>query len=374
MRYHDMGYDPPNDRFCRRREGYTVRTRTTPRSWNSRWWCTYWLAPFAAFTLLTGCVADGDETAEEPGAPNGADGAGEEPGDENSAAAGEPIASSQTTATQHGPDLRLDITALQRESDELMRLEFTVVNESDEDANLLHALAGTTPNTMRSGEAIYLIDAVNGKEHRPFMTSGENSECYCSTWDGTNLPSGEQVDGWVGYPAAPSDVESLIVHTPITPPIMDVPISEGDGEEMPDNLADPIVLDLVNHTDESEGGRQETGDETSLLLSTDVLFDIDESEITSEAEDTLEDAAVEIDESDADTVEIEGHTDSTGDDSINDPLSEDRAEAVRDELTDLVDREMDFTTEGYGSSDPIADNGTEEGREMNRRVTVTFQR
>lgn len=67
-------------------------------------------------------------------------------------------------------------------------------------------------------------------------------------------------------------------------------------------------------------------------------------------------------------MEITGHTDSQGSSSGNLALSQARAEAV---LTALQGRRLDvsaFTAKGYGQDDPIADNGTEAGREANRRI------
>ncbi|HDR28480.1 OmpA family protein [Rhodovulum sp.] len=67
-------------------------------------------------------------------------------------------------------------------------------------------------------------------------------------------------------------------------------------------------------------------------------------------------------------IEIGGHTDSQGRAALNERLSRERAEAV---LTALMARRVltsNLTARGYGASQPIADNGTEEGREANRRI------
>ena len=67
---------------------------------------------------------------------------------------------------------------------------------------------------------------------------------------------------------------------------------------------------------------------------------------------------------------IEGHTDSTGTDKINDPLSADRANAVRDYLiTKGIDASR-LTAEGFGSKRPIDDNKTAAGRANNRRTEI----
>ncbi|HPF12249.1 MAG TPA: OmpA family protein [Flavobacteriaceae bacterium] len=70
---------------------------------------------------------------------------------------------------------------------------------------------------------------------------------------------------------------------------------------------------------------------------------------------------------------IEGHTDNVGGDSDNLELSKARAKAVADALSDLGVERSRLTTTGFGEAIPIADNGTPEGRAMNRRVEFVVQ-
>ena len=69
-------------------------------------------------------------------------------------------------------------------------------------------------------------------------------------------------------------------------------------------------------------------------------------------------------------VRIVGHTDSTGSDAINNPLSVDRAESVRDYLVARGVAAQRIQVTGVGSRQPVADNGTEAGRAQNRRVEI----
>ncbi|MFN3738241.1 OmpA family protein [Hydrogenophaga sp.] len=69
-------------------------------------------------------------------------------------------------------------------------------------------------------------------------------------------------------------------------------------------------------------------------------------------------------------VTIIGHTDNTGSDAINNPLSVDRANATRDYLVARGVSAARFTTDGRGSREPIADNSTPAGRAANRRVEI----
>ena len=67
-------------------------------------------------------------------------------------------------------------------------------------------------------------------------------------------------------------------------------------------------------------------------------------------------------------LEIQGHTDSQGRESMNEQLSQDRAQAVLDALRNRRVLTASYRVKGYGETQPIADNGTEEGREANRRI------
>jgi outer membrane protein OmpA-like peptidoglycan-associated protein len=70
------------------------------------------------------------------------------------------------------------------------------------------------------------------------------------------------------------------------------------------------------------------------------------------------------------TLQIEGHTDSVGSDEMNQRLSEQRADAVRDFLASQGVPVSSMTAKGFGKTNPIATNDTAEGRQKNRRVEL----
>jgi outer membrane protein OmpA-like peptidoglycan-associated protein len=70
------------------------------------------------------------------------------------------------------------------------------------------------------------------------------------------------------------------------------------------------------------------------------------------------------------TLDIEGHTDASGNDKINQPLSEQRAAAVQSQLASLGVQPERMSAAGYGASRPRADNKTEAGKQLNRRVEI----
>jgi outer membrane protein OmpA-like peptidoglycan-associated protein len=73
------------------------------------------------------------------------------------------------------------------------------------------------------------------------------------------------------------------------------------------------------------------------------------------------------------TVQIIGHTDSTGSAGVNDALSRERAMATRDYLTTRGVAGTRISIDGRGSREPVADNTTEAGRARNRRVELFVQ-
>ena len=73
------------------------------------------------------------------------------------------------------------------------------------------------------------------------------------------------------------------------------------------------------------------------------------------------------------SIQVAGHTDSTGSEQSNQVLSEQRASNVKNALIGQGVDPNRISTIGFGESAPIADNSTESGRQLNRRVVITIQ-
>lgn len=71
-------------------------------------------------------------------------------------------------------------------------------------------------------------------------------------------------------------------------------------------------------------------------------------------------------------IKLAGHTDNIGQPEVNKNLSQARAEAVRQQLVDFGCDAADIKAFGYGDTQPVATNDTEEGRQLNRRVEITI--
>ena len=102
-----------------------------------------------------------------------------------------------------------------------------------------------------------------------------------------------------------------------------------------------------------------------------VLFATNKYDLNANAKNNLAEFAKVLKEYNDADVAIYGHTDSTGSDAINNPLSVNRANAVADYLKSLgVSSSQIKSVEGKGSKEPVADNSTAAGRTQNRRVEV----
>ena len=145
------------------------------------------------------------------------------------------------------------------------------------------------------------------------------------------------------------------------------------------------TLDIVGVTRGIESVLQDLGAkitdrEIRIELAADVLFEFDKSELRAEAFPSLEKVAQVLRSRAGSPVTIEGHTDGKGSDAYNQPLSEKRAQAVREWLVKKGGASAaGITTRGLGKSKPIVPNtrpdGSDdpEGRKKNRRVEITVR-
>lgn len=115
------------------------------------------------------------------------------------------------------------------------------------------------------------------------------------------------------------------------------------------------------------------GDKLYVALPSGILFDVDKGQVRPDARQSLAAAADVLVKYPDTYVTVEGHTDSTGSFEYNQSLSERRAMRVRDILADSGVPFGRLSVRGYGESDPIADNQTPEGRQVNRRVQLEIR-
>jgi outer membrane protein OmpA-like peptidoglycan-associated protein len=110
-----------------------------------------------------------------------------------------------------------------------------------------------------------------------------------------------------------------------------------------------------------------------VRFDSDVLFDVDSAVLSQDARYALDDAASVFLEYPKTAIVVQGHTDSTGTERYNQELSERRATAVKNYLVGRGVAASRMTALGYGESEPVASNATEQGRAQNRRVSLLLK-
>ena len=107
-----------------------------------------------------------------------------------------------------------------------------------------------------------------------------------------------------------------------------------------------------------------------VVTMTDVLFDTGKYDLRPEARERLARLSGIVLAHPGLNLEVEGHTDSTGGDELNQKLSEQRAGTTREYLIQQGLSNSSVTAKGFGKTMPVADNSTAQGRQQNRRVEL----
>jgi len=246
------------------------------------------------------------------------------------------------------------------------------------------------------GEAfeVGLVDTVGLGYYQPMV--GEQG-CLCPKLADLGGDSGQLHVGWALVPPLPEDVTTVSVLIAFGVQVEDVPVGEGPLEPavdepstivgegwpaLPDQAAIATVADparyvrplVRNSTDLTAGvTTAESPEQVAESLNADVLFAVDSATLGAPARATLSELAGRLRERAQGEVSVVGHTDDSGDPAYNQGLSQARAEAVKAALDAELGGAVPLTASGRGEQEPVADNATEDGRALNRRVTITYQ-
>lgn len=118
---------------------------------------------------------------------------------------------------------------------------------------------------------------------------------------------------------------------------------------------------------------QRQGDTIQLIMPGNITFATDSADIASSFYAPLNNLATSFRQYNQNSIEIVGHTDSTGNHAYNMGLSQRRAQSVANYLTAQGVDASRLSTRGAGPDQPVASNATAEGRAQNRRVEVTLR-
>ena len=122
-----------------------------------------------------------------------------------------------------------------------------------------------------------------------------------------------------------------------------------------------------------EGAQVETvneGEAIKVTFESGILYATNSSTLNAASRSSLDRFATSLQNNPDTDVRIYGHTDSSGSDAINNPLSQRRAESVYNYLLSKGISGSRIESQGFGSSQPVADNSTAAGKSQNRRVEV----
>lgn len=112
------------------------------------------------------------------------------------------------------------------------------------------------------------------------------------------------------------------------------------------------------------------GQAIKVTFESGILFATNSSTLNATSQNALTSFATSLKNNPDTDIQIQGHTDSSGNDAINQPLSEKRAQSVQNFLLSKGVSGTRMSSYGLGSSQPVADNTTSAGKAQNRRVEV----
>lgn len=317
---------------------------------------------------VTGCVSGNEPENHKTAAPVSSSGS------TATAPAKLPAIQSRVFQTSY-TYLRVDVLSLARLGSDKLKLQLRIANIGNNSATMSYVFGSD------NFSAISLIDGRGMKAYFPLMSiQGKDME-FGFPYPSPSLDAGSTINASVFYPAVPQGVNKVEISSPECPLFTDIPIngtaSVANGEPDPNRvqLKSPKIENITSTSDDLNGNESDdqSGNGESIRLNADVLFALNKATLSSKAKGVLKGVASKIDSAKTTTIKVDGYTDDSGNDAINNPLSRNRAEAVARALKKLVTRSgVTYQTAGHGSADPVAKNDTSQGRQKNRRVTVTI--
>ena len=127
-------------------------------------------------------------------------------------------------------------------------------------------------------------------------------------------------------------------------------------------------VELYDRNEQSMTAVEKAIAETGKFVTNNILFETGKATLKPESMAEIQKVADYMKKNPTARFEVQGHTDNQGSDAVNDPLSQQRAEAVVKALEGLGCDPFNMRAVGKGSHEPVADNKTEAGRAQNRRV------
>jgi len=221
------------------------------------------------------------------------------------------------------------------------------------------------------------IPARTGRDHSTFANIGTGLKYYFTE----NFFAKASLDGMYNLDAQEAEWMAGVgvglnfggskaaAPAPAAEPVVEV-CSDSDNDGVCDNV-DKCPDTPANTTVDADGCPAVA---EVVRVELDVKFDFDKSKVKEESYGDIKNLADFMNQYPQTSTTVEGHTDSVGTDAYNQKLSERRANAVREVLVNEYGVAGERVgSVGYGESRPVADNATEAGRAVNRRVEAEVE-
>jgi outer membrane protein OmpA-like peptidoglycan-associated protein len=221
--------------------------------------------------------------------------------------------------------------------------------------SLIHGICATSDHNVRynnsntngeNKEARFEYDFKQGWHHVALSFNQRAMKVYFDGNRVVNLPNVQQPT-WVSF-QVPYEYHNLTF-------IRNVIIAKG-------------AVKLYERDAQSMTAVEKAIVETGKFVTNNILFDTGKATLKQESMVEIMKVAEYMKKNPTARFEVQGHTDNQGSDKINDPLSQQRAEAIVKALEGLGVDGFNLKAVGKGSHEPVADNKTEDGRAKNRRV------
>ena len=243
-----------------------------------------------------------------------------------------------------------------------------------------------SPSIYRPGTGASLVKLLNLGSGRVWSTtdgSGANDDGFLE------VTPGEQTTSYLSFGKVDTDTVTVMVPMAgfTTVSVLEADAAKKAGVDLnaasseldqfpgaATELAAPVAIERYTRALDDSTSTHTGGQDITVTLASDVTFASDSADLTPAADTQLQTVADQLNQyPDGGTLSIVGHTDDIQDDAYNQPLSEKRANVVKDRLQQLTALDKwNPTTTGKGESEPRVKETTDEARAANRRVEITL--
>ena len=248
------------------------------------------------------------------------------------------------------PHIELDIMNENEERDnELFEIEYSMCCDKQTiDCNYVRPTADGYTHKEGSSRASEVCVINDGRWHHFALSFNKRAiKFYVDGKRVINVPNAKAGAGWLtlwsgGMDRRPTYVKNVV-------------IAKG-------------AVDLYERNETDMSAVERSIQETGKFVTNNILFKTGKADLLPESMAEIQKVADYMKKNPSVRFEVQGHTDNQGSDKVNDPLSQQRAEAVVKALVSLGCDEFNLRAVGKGSHEPVASNSTDEGRAKNRRV------